>query len=433
VTPAPTYNRGLHRLALLTALATFPLIFMGGLVTTHDAGLSVPDWPNSYGYNMFLFPPSQWVGGILYEHTHRLMGTVVGYCSLMLALWAWGAGRNPRARRLYVGGIVACVAAAIGIGVWLAAGHPGKQGDKLTSHAAQSIVSFVGLAMVLAAAWASRVREPRHWVRWLSIGVLGMVVFQGILGGLRVVALKLDLAIVHACVAQAFFCLAAMVAVVTSKWWANAESRREPGSPAGRTLIRLAVLACVVIYLQLMVGATMRHYKAGLAIPDLPLAYGHLIPPTDAASLHDAQQRLAGDQWWDANEATLGQVWLHFGHRIGALLVTAALAVLITVILRKHRRPGLRWPAFLLIALLLVQITLGVLTVLLKKPADITSAHVAVGALVLVTTFVLAVRSMRLYSQPVLVGSDRDQRGFQPVEDDRNPSLTGAVARPAIS
>ena len=53
MTPAPTYNRGLHRLAIVTALATFPLIFMGGLVTTHDAGLSVPDWPNSYGYNMF--------------------------------------------------------------------------------------------------------------------------------------------------------------------------------------------------------------------------------------------------------------------------------------------------------------------------------------------------------------------------------------------
>ena len=66
-----------HR-AILTAAATFPLIFMGGLVTSHHAGMSVPDWPNSYGYNMFLFPPSKWVGGIFYEHTHRLMGTVVG-------------------------------------------------------------------------------------------------------------------------------------------------------------------------------------------------------------------------------------------------------------------------------------------------------------------------------------------------------------------
>src|SRR4051812_3979991 len=160
---------------------------MGGLVTTHDAGLSVPDWPNSYGYNMFLFPPSQWVGGILYEHTHRLMGTVVGYCSLMLALWAWGAGRNPVVRRFLFGGTVASLLAAIVFGAWLAFGHPAKHSDKLTSHAAQSIVSFIGLAMVLFAAWAARVREPRHWVRWLSIGVLGMVIFQGILGGLRVV------------------------------------------------------------------------------------------------------------------------------------------------------------------------------------------------------------------------------------------------------
>ena len=77
-----SYNRPLHYLAIATAVATFPLIFMGGLVTSHGAGMSVPDWPNSYGYNMFLFPPSQWVGGIFYEHTHRLMATVVGMLSI---------------------------------------------------------------------------------------------------------------------------------------------------------------------------------------------------------------------------------------------------------------------------------------------------------------------------------------------------------------
>src|SRR5436305_1247793 len=83
------YNSAVHRLALLTAAATFPLIFMGGLVTSHEAGLSVPDWPNSWGYNMFLFPPRLWVGGILYEHTHRLMGTIVGMLSIILAIAAW--------------------------------------------------------------------------------------------------------------------------------------------------------------------------------------------------------------------------------------------------------------------------------------------------------------------------------------------------------
>src|SRR5437763_6427025 len=84
-----SHNRPLHVIALLTAAATFPLIFMGGLVTSHQARMSVPDWPNSYGYNMFLFPPRLWVGGILYEHTHRLMATVVGFLSIILTAVAW--------------------------------------------------------------------------------------------------------------------------------------------------------------------------------------------------------------------------------------------------------------------------------------------------------------------------------------------------------
>src|SRR5437773_8904149 len=83
------YNRLLYAIALATAIATFPLIFMGGLVTSHGAGMSVPDWPNSCGYNMFLFPPRLWIGGILYEHTHRLMGTVVGMLSIVLCVVAW--------------------------------------------------------------------------------------------------------------------------------------------------------------------------------------------------------------------------------------------------------------------------------------------------------------------------------------------------------
>src|SRR3989440_6766363 len=120
-----SYNPWLHRVALLTACATFPLIFMGGLVTSHGAGISVPDWPNSYGYNMFLFPPRLWIGGILYEHTHRLMGTVVGMFAIVLALWAWRV-------------------------------------------------------------------ESRRWVRWLATSVLLAGIFQGVLGGLRVLLVKLD-------------------------------------------------------------------------------------------------------------------------------------------------------------------------------------------------------------------------------------------------
>ena len=341
---AAGYNRGLHRVALIVAWSIFPLIFIGGLVTSKDAGLSVPDWPNSYGYNMFAFPPKLWVGNIFYEHTHRLYASFVGFLTIVLAAWAWFS-------------------------------------------------------------------ERRRWVRWLGVSCLSLVVIQGILGGLRVVLLKLDLAIVHACVAQAFFCLAMLMCVVTSRWWSEATAGREEGSASGRRLVRLAVLTWIVVFAQLIVGATMRHYRAGLAIPDLPLAYGRIIPPTNAVDLQAAQQQLvAADNWWDANQSTLGQVWLAFGHRIGALLVTLFVVTLAVVALRKHRRPGLAGVAWMLLVLLLTQLTLGVLTVLLRKPADIASAHVAVGALVLVTTFVLAVRSMRLYSaSPLAVATGGDK------------------------
>src|SRR5438067_6914502 len=193
------YNPALHRTALLTAMATFPLIFMGGLVTSHGAALSVPDWPNSWGYNMFLFPPRLWRGGIFYEHLHRLMGTVVGMLSIALTIAAW----------------------------------------KL---------------------------EQRRWVRWLCTAVLGAVIFQGVLGGLRVVLVKLDLAIVHACFAQAFFCLAALATVVKSKWWIDQD--RVTTSSSGNALLVACAFAVIAIYAQLIVGATMRHYEAGLAVPD---------------------------------------------------------------------------------------------------------------------------------------------------------------------
>jgi cytochrome c oxidase assembly protein subunit 15 len=320
----------LHVVAILTACATFPLIFMGGLVTSHQAGMSVPDWPNSYGYHMFLFPPRLWIGGILYEHTHRLMGTVVGMLSIALV-----------------------------------------------------VASFFSK-------WAGK-RE-----RWLAAAVLAAVIFQGVLGGLRVVLVKLDLAIVHACVAQAFFCLAAFVALETSRWWHNFKEPDSKELASGRSLVRLGVVTVVAIYLQLIVGATMRHFQAGLAIPDLPLAYGKLLPPLNQAQLDAANWTRVRDLNLDS--VTIGQVWLHFGHRIGAVVVSVLVLALAGMVLARYAtRPRLARPAGLLIALLFAQLTLGVLTVVYRKPADVASAHVAVGALVLVTAFVLTARAIRLF------------------------------------
>ncbi|HYG33496.1 MAG TPA: hypothetical protein VEC99_01850, partial [Clostridia bacterium] len=89
------YNRPLHQFALFTAFATFALVGLGGLVTSHGVGMAVPDWPNTYGYNMFFFPISQWVGGIFYEHTHRLLASGVGLLTTILALWLYGKKSRP--------------------------------------------------------------------------------------------------------------------------------------------------------------------------------------------------------------------------------------------------------------------------------------------------------------------------------------------------
>src|SRR5207302_1387662 len=80
------YNKWLNRFAWLTCVATLLLICSGGMVTSKNVGLAVPDWPTTFGYNMFLFPVSKWVGGILFEHTHRLMGSLVGFLTIILAI-----------------------------------------------------------------------------------------------------------------------------------------------------------------------------------------------------------------------------------------------------------------------------------------------------------------------------------------------------------
>jgi heme a synthase len=75
----------LHRFAKFVAACTILLLLAGSLVTSTGSGLSVPDWPTTYGWNMFTFPPSKWVGGILYEHGHRLIASTVGFLTIVLA------------------------------------------------------------------------------------------------------------------------------------------------------------------------------------------------------------------------------------------------------------------------------------------------------------------------------------------------------------
>src|SRR5262252_193305 len=100
------YRKWLNRFAWLTCVATLLLICSGGMVTSKNVGLAVPDWPTTFGYNMFLFPVSKWVGGILFEHTHRLMGSLVGLLTIILAVWLWQGEDRRWVRSL---GVIALV------------------------------------------------------------------------------------------------------------------------------------------------------------------------------------------------------------------------------------------------------------------------------------------------------------------------------------
>jgi cytochrome c oxidase assembly protein subunit 15 len=200
----PLHNACLHRFAVLMAIATLGLIGIGGLVTSRGAGMAVPDWPNTNGYNMFFFPVSQWVGGILYEHTHRLAASGVGLLTIVLALWLYG--RNARPFMRWAG------AALLLLGVATAAFMPRRWADGL-------VLGFTGLAFVGASAVWPRCEPSSKWLRRLGLAAFFAVVLQGVLGGLRVVLFKDVIGVFHAALAQLFFVLICAIALFTSRWW----------------------------------------------------------------------------------------------------------------------------------------------------------------------------------------------------------------------
>jgi cytochrome c oxidase assembly protein subunit 15 len=286
---ASTFSPWPHRLAVILACATFPLLFIGGLVTSLGAGLAVPDWPTTFGYNMFLYPWSKMIGGIFYEHSHRLVASSVGLLTIALALTFW-------------------------------------------------------------------FREQRQWLRWLGAAALCLVIVQGVLGGLRVVLLQHTLAIIHACLAQAFFALTVSLALFTSAEW------REPVHATiadGGRLPRIATITTALIYLQIVFGALLRHT----------------------------------------------------GERLDAHLLFAALVVIHVVLLmlritRAHGdRAQLAQPGYFLATLLLLQLAIGALsyvgkfTTMLRWPIEaivlLTTTHLIVGALMLATSLWIALKAYR--------------------------------------
>jgi cytochrome c oxidase assembly protein subunit 15 len=302
----------LNRFACLTGVTTFLLLGLGGLVTSKGVGMAVPDWPTTYGYNMFLFPFHLWTGGIFYEHTHRLFASFVGLLTTVLAVWLW-------------------------------------------------------------------LRESRAWLRWLGIGAFFAVVLQGVLGGLRVTLYKDQIGVFHAALAQLFFVTVSLIALVLSQRGVRLFAAARECAVSGK-LRALVVGGTILVFAQLVLGATMRHQHAGLAVPDFPLAYGRFWPPMDSAAISRMNQQRVGFE--DYKPITATQIALHMAHRMGAL------AVLLTVsasawVARRDFGPGseLTRLSLLWLGLIGVQAVLGAATVWSNKAADVATAHVLVGAL----------------------------------------------------
>ncbi len=320
-----TYNKALHRYAVFTAVCTFLLIIAGGLVTSTESGLAVPDWPLSYGQIM---PPM--VGGIFYEHGHRMIASFVGMLTIILAVWFWKS-------------------------------------------------------------------DHRRWVRVLALGALGSVVLQGILGGLTVLyLLPAPLSVSHATLAQTFFVMVCSLALFSSRWWGSEQPLLKGDS--ARSFVRASLFLVTAVYVQLILGALMRHTQAGLAIPDFPLAYGQIVPSLSDESIAEYNRfqlsndlRLAAD-----GPLRFSQILVHILHRFWALVV-GGLVLLVSIRARKLGREFSRLRTFglLLIGLVTVQIALGAFTVLLRKEFLVTTAHVATGAAILVTSVLLTLHAMR--------------------------------------
>jgi len=327
-TSAAEPNRFLHRFAWFTAGATVLLICSGGLVTSNGVGLAVPDWPTTFGYNMFFFPFSKWIGGIFFEHTHRLIASLIGLLTIILAVWLWRA-------------------------------------------------------------------QTERWLKVLGLVSLGVVILQGILGGLRVTLLKDEIGIFHACLAQAFLGLLVVIALALSPTWRRlAQSSFNISSKA---LTVFALIISGLIYTQLALGATMRHQHRDLSILDFPLAYGRIIPPTDPASLvriNEVRDKQA------LSDVSAAQIWLQWWHRlVGAIVGLTIIGFWVWV--RREAKTSSVLPklAGVWLGLVIIQITLGGWTILSNKAADIATAHVAFGAITFavgIATCALLIRSQQL-------------------------------------
>lgn len=329
--PGPTPpSPWLRRFAVLVCLATLSLIFFGGQVKSHEAGLSVPDWPLTYGQNPITYPPSEWRGGIFHEHFHRLYAGVVASLTVLLAAWLYV--RAPRLREL---GLLAVVAVLLQAGLG-------------------------GMTVLL------------HLPVWVSSA--------------------------HAILAQTFFLITLVIAYALSVERARREAAAQRQPEKKTALLGIGAVLLGLVFFQLFLGALMRHTESGLAIPDFPTTAGQWVPAFNAETLawvndwrFEHQSDAAGSP---LEMVTVGQMVIHFAHRLGALIVALQVLWLLFAAYRlRDTAPHLWRTALLIGGVCVLQIALGITTIWTIKHPYITSAHVMTGAALLGSAGLLVLRA----------------------------------------
>ncbi len=378
------YNSRFYWFAVFTAAATLALIGSGGIVTSKGVGMAVPDWPNTYGYNMFFFPLSQWIGGVFWEHSHRLAGAGVGLLTVLLAVWSFGRSGG----RLFLCCFLAPLLGLGGVLCFVWAEAQVQDGILLAS-----LGAFAGIGGLF---WPCCPAAPRR-IRCLAGIAVVSVIGQGVLGGLRVRLMQDEIGIVHAAVAHLFFVLVVMIALFASRWWMNRESQAAAMLKTRAAGWMLAAVAAV-IFGQLLLGAAMRHQHDGLPVSGFPLSEGRFWPLADEASIksaNEARDRTA--DYRDFPAITRGHILLYRGHLVLALAIF--IAALLLFFFRKRVVPKDHWLANLLAVWFLficVQGLLGAATIWSNKAADIATLHVVFGALALALASLLSIISFRL-------------------------------------
>lgn len=335
----------LHRFSVLTAAATVFLIVAGATVTSTQSGDAIPDWPSAYGG---LIPPM--IGGVIIEYSHRVVAGFTALLITILAVWLW---RSHHARWLKM----------LGLFAWLCVVQQAVLG---------------GLRVLV-------VSHPT--VQSTAVSVLHAP---------HVEPVRIGFAVAHATLAQIVLCLAFSIALFTSRGFVvRHETKWSAVSASWLTtsgfLTWAATSTTVLIFIQLLLGALMRHTQAGLMIPDFPLSFGKLIPPFGALP-HDPN-----DPFPVTYRELQLKVAIHFAHRVGAVFIAAAITATALLVWRHFRRcaPLTRLTALLML-LTLAQITLGACAIWTALAAPVTVAHVAVGASILGFSVLTTIWSWRL-------------------------------------